>query len=83
MSDPECVMCGGSWQRTHIELLRVEVELLRSRLSARDAEVRALRGFARHSTECAQGRYGDAAYPCTCGLSALLTGAPVPGGRDE
>ena len=45
MSDPECVMCGGSqhsWQRTHIELLRAEVENLRSQLSARDAEVRAL-----------------------------------------
>jgi hypothetical protein len=84
-------MCGGSqhsWQRTHIELLRAEVENLRSQLSARDAEVRALRGFAKdHWHNC---KWPDDPMMKRHGLldddgnpTLLLSGEPGPGGEHE
>ena len=68
MSDAECFVCGGSWQRTHIELLRAEVDRLRSQLSARDAEVRALREALQNCVavlENADASSGD----CCCGIT--------------
>lgn len=75
-----------------------ERDQLRSQLSARDAEVRALRelvakfrAWVQHHDDCDEypldGYEREHGVPagesvCNCGLNALLTGEPGPGGSD-
>ena len=71
MSDAECFVCGGSWQRTHIELLRAEVDRLRSQLSARDAEVRALRFALQDAVALLENADCSDGY-CLCGNEVAM-----------
>ena len=58
-----------------------QVRRMYAALLDRDAQVMGLKKYIKHNHGCAAISWREGAVHCTCGLDAVLTGEPGPGGE--